>query len=539
MPKVLRATTPLSHDSAIRAPLFRLPAALVGTAARRLCWVYVICAVTTGFLFLIEGLLQPEVAAARQREPAIPLMALFLVLASIAMVAVQRYSLLSSQALLNLGLLFQVLVAFVIAFLETSSQIPPDEMVRGCSMVAVWITACGLFIPNTPLLTCLTAFASALMWPLAYHINVEIHGFQRMAWNRLVAYQLVNFTMAVWAYFLNRRIYSIEMKAQRVQEMGSYELLTLLGRGGMGEVWRARHRLLARDAAIKVIRPEVVDSQPGRLADIVRRRFEREARATANLRSPHTIDLYDFGAAQDGSFYYVMELLDGINLQRLVEKFGPVPAPRTIYILRQVCDSLEEAHRAGMVHRDIKPTNLYLCALGLNFDFVKVLDFGLVKRIDSPQATLVTAEGTAAGTPAYMAPEIAMGEQQIDGRADLYSLGCVAYFLLTGAILFEESTPTATAVAHVQKTPVPPSQRTELPIPEDLEALVMGCLAKQPDERPRSAQELGRRLEALACAGQWGQAEAARWWQTHLPVSSSERSAAAPTPAGVAIGADQ
>ncbi len=495
------------------------------------------CAITTVFYFAIQSLLLPELAAARRANPYISLMALFLVLTSVAMVAVERYSLLSNQALLNVGLIFQVLIAFGIAFAETSLVTPAHEPLRGCSIVAVWIAVCGLFIPNTPLLTCIASVASACMWPLAYHLNVALHGFPRLDWNRLVAFQLMNFTMALLAFLLNKRIYSIEMKAQRVQEMGSYELVTLLGRGGMGEVWRARHRLLARDAAIKVIRPEVVDAQPGRLADLVRRRFEREARATANLRSPHTIDLYDFGAAKDGSFYYVMELLDGIDLQRLVERFGPVPAPRVIYILRQACDSLEEAHRAGLVHRDIKPTNLFLCVLGLYFDFIKVLDFGLVKCIDNPQATLVTAEGTAAGTPAYMAPEVAMGEQRIDGRADIYSLGCVAYFLLTGAVLFEESTPTATAVAHVQKTPIPPSQRTELPIPTDLEAVVMSCLAKKPDERPRSAQELARRLAGLACASQWCADDAARWWQTHLPVSTSER-AANSSAAAVTVTAD-
>lgn len=537
MPKVVRATTPLSHEIPSRAPLWRLPPAMAETASRRLCWISLICAVTSVLFFSLQGLLQPEVAAARQRDPMISLVALLIVLASLAMVALQRYSLMSAQSILSAGLVFEIMVAFAVGYFETAVEIPAGEMVRGCSIVAVWITACGLFIPSTPLLAFTAAMVSAFMWPAAYYLNVELHDYQRLPWNRLAAYNLVNFTMAVWSYYLNRRIYSIEIKAHRAQELGSYELISLLGKGGMGEVWSARHRLLARDAAIKLIRPEVVEAQPGRLAEVARRRFEREARATANLRSPHTIDLYDFGATQDGSFYYVMELLDGINFQVLVEKFGPVPAPRLVYLLRQACDSLEEAHRAGMVHRDIKPTNLFLCALGLHYDFVKVLDFGLVKCVDNAQATLMTAEGTTAGTPAYMAPEIAMGEQNIDGRADIYSLGCVAYFLLTGSMLFEESTPTAAAVAHVQKPPVPPSQRTEIPIPADLEEVVMKCLAKRPEDRPRSAQELGRLLKATSCAGAWGRDEAARWWQTHLPVSAPERAAAKSRPSGAVVGA--
>ena len=274
--------------------------------------------------------------------------------------------------------------------------------------------------------------------------------------------------------------------------------------------------------------------QPGRQADVVRRRFEREARATANLRCPHTVDLYDFGAAQDGSFYFVMELLDGVNLQVLVEKFGPMPANRVAFILRQICDSLEEAHRAALIHRDIKPSNIYLCALGLQFDFIKVLDFGLVKSMSAGESEM-TMEGQAAGTPAYMAPEVAMGDRQIDGRSDIYSVGCVAYYLLTGCLLFDESTATATALAHVQKAPVRPSERTELPVPEELEQLVLACVAKKPEDRPHSAQELSRRLNALECRRGWGREEAADWWHRHLPATSPERLATQRESAGVIV----
>ena len=534
MPKVVRGSTPITADTAPGGLNFRLPPALVATAGKRLCWVSVVCAATTVVLYLVEGWLQPEVQAARAAQPALPLVALAILLFSAGMVAAQRYGLMSNLAILNVGLAFEVFVAFAIAFLETTLPIRSDQYVQGVSMVAVWITVCGLLIPHAPAVTGLVAMLSAAMWPVAYYLNVHLHGYEAASLNRLGIYISVNFSMAFWAYFLNRRIYALEMSVYRAQELGSYELVSMLGKGGMGEVWRARHKMLARDAAIKLIRPDVLASQPGRHADVVRRRFEREARATANLRCPHTVDLYDFGASQDGSFYFVMELLDGVNLQVLVEKFGPVPAGRAAFLLRQMCDSLEEAHRSGLIHRDIKPSNIYLCALGLQFDFIKVLDFGLVKSMSSGDSHM-TQEGQAAGTPAYMAPEVAMGDRQIDGRSDIYSVGCVAYYLLTGCLVFDESTSTATALAHVQKAPVRPSERTELPVPADLEELVLACLAKKPEDRPHSAQELSRRLSGLECLDGWGRQDAADWWHRNLPATSPERIATQRESAGVIL----
>jgi serine/threonine-protein kinase len=254
----------------------------------------------------------------------------------------------------------------------------------------------------------------------------------------------------------------------------------------------------------------------------MRKRFEREARATASLNSPHTVALYDFGVTKDGLYYYVMELLDGIDLQTLVERYGPLHPGRVLNILSQAAASLEEAHRAGLVHRDIKPKNLVLAKLGLQYDFVKVLDFGLVKLNDAnPDASQMTLDGTATGTPAYLAPEIALGESKIDGRADLYSLGCVAYYLLTGQLVFQESTPTALALAHVSKQPVPVQDRTEMPIPKGLAEIVMKLLEKKPEDRLRSAQELERRLRALADVPSWCPDAAADWWHTNLPETAA------------------
>lgn len=535
MPKIVRGATPISGELPPSGLQLQLPPALIETAAARLCWISLLCAASTVLMFFVHGWLQPEVRAARAADPTLPLMFLAIVLVSGSMVAVQRYGLLSNLAILNAGLAFEVFVAFAIAYFETAMPLPKDQYVQGVSMVALWITVCGLLIPNAPAVTGMVAMVSAMMWPAAYYLNVHLHGYEPLAWNRLAVYCFINFTMAFWAYFLNKRIYRLEMSAYHAQELGSYELVSLLGKGGMGEVWRAKHRMLARDAAIKLIRPDVLATQPGRQADIVRRRFEREARATANLRSPHTVDLYDFGASQDGSFYFVMELLDGVSLQVLVDKFGPLPSQRVAYILNQICDSLEEAHRSSLIHRDIKPSNIYICALGLQFDFIKVLDFGLVKSMTGSDTSQMTVEGQTAGTPAYMAPEIAMGDMHVDGRCDIYSLGCVAYFLLTGSLLFDENTATATALAHVQKPPVPPSARTELPVPADMEELVLACLAKKPEDRPHSAQELSRRLAALECMGQWGREEAAAWWQMNLPVTASERVATQRESAGVII----
>jgi serine/threonine-protein kinase len=328
--------------------------------------------------------------------------------------------------------------------------------------------------------------------------------------------------MAFVTYALAKRIYGMEAAAQKAQDLGSYSLVSLIGSGGMGEVWRARHRMLARDAAIKLIRSDRTEGKPGLPSISAHRRFKREAQAIAALQSPHTVYLFDFGVSHDGSFYYVMELLDGLSLQMLVDKFGPQPASRTAHFMRQVCESLEEAHARGLVHRDIKPSNIFACKLGITYDFVKVLDFGLVKNISPHESLHLTAEGTSAGTPAYMAPEVAMGEEKIDGRVDLYALGCVAYFMLTGTPVFNEKTATATALAHVHKAPIPPSPLSEMQVPAKLEQVIRQCLAKKPEDRPQTAQELWCLLSACDVP-EWTQENASEWWQTYLPDASEYR----------------
>src|SRR5206468_1620159 len=277
-----------------------------------------------------------------------------------------------------------------------------------------------------------------LMWPFGYWAARQIFGIQPLPLNRLLAWVLPLVIVGVWMCILNHRVLSFYVKQVRMEDIGSYTLDSRLGTGGMGEVWKAKHKLLAREAAIKLIRPQVLQSSTGRQEFLLRKRFEREAQVTASLRSPHTVALYDFGHAKDGSFYYVMELLDGIDLETLVDQYGPMDPGRVVHILYQACKSLEEAHKAGLIHRDIKPRNILLCKLGLEYDFAKVLDFGLVKSLRPTDVaeSMLTVEGVITGTPAYLAPEIALGNRDIDGRADLYSLGCVAYFLLTGLLVF-------------------------------------------------------------------------------------------------------
>jgi hypothetical protein len=280
-----------------------------------------------------------------------------------------------------------------------------------------------------------------------------------------------------------------ETLLERARQLGSYQLEERIGCGGMGEVWRARHRMLARPAAIKLIRGEVLGDDRAR----VEARFEREARALAGLRSPHTVSVFDFGRTLDGRLFLVMELLHGLPLDRVLKLYGPLPAARVVPILIGACHSLSEAHAAGIVHRDVKPANLFLCHDGEGIERVKVLDFGLVKDTRSVQLSL---EGKISGTPEYMAPEQAHGGE-LDGRADLYSLGCTAFHLLAGRPVFREPSDVATLLAH-QVQPAPAlSSVMDAAIPPELEALIARCLAKQPEFRPVSAASLGRALAAI------------------------------------------
>lgn len=302
--------------------------------------------------------------------------------------------------------------------------------------------------------------------------------------------------------------------------IGSYRLISQLGSGGMGEVWLARHRLLARPAAVKLIRQE---GTAGTVREQIVGRFQREAQVTARLRSPHTVQLYDFGVNDSGCFYYVMELLHGLDLQNMVNRFGPQPPERVIMLMRQACRSLAEAHAHGLVHRDIKPANLFVARLGGEYDFLKVLDFGIVKEqpvagdAESTAANWLSSPSLLQGTPAFMAPEMVSGERPVDAQSDLYSLACSAFLALTGQLVFDASTPAQMLLHHARTPPPRASDVSELPIPRELDKVLMRCLDKDPAKRPSSAVELEAQLAAVRCAEPWTEGRARAWWMLHAP----------------------
>ena len=320
----------------------------------------------------------------------------------------------------------------------------------------------------------------------------------------------------------------------RVKELGSYRLVGRLGVGGMGEVWRAEHRLLAREAAVKLVRADAL-ADP-RYAPRIRERFRREAQTLASMRSRHTIALYDYGVTDDGTFFYVMELLDGADLDNLVRQFGAQPAARVIKLLSQAAQSLAEAHEAGLLHRDIKPANLFVCRAADEVDVVKVLDFGIVHTLNEPLAASLdlvqlpapnevtpsgrlTVAGSLVGTPGYIAPEQAVGAT-VDARADLYALGCVAWWLLVGEEVYPRTDENETIRSHAEQ-PVPPLRpRVSAWLPDGLEQLVLALLAKDPRDRPRDARVLIEALRAIDVPAEhaWTEAHAQAWWSTHKPL---------------------
>jgi serine/threonine-protein kinase len=328
----------------------------------------------------------------------------------------------------------------------------------------------------------------------------------------------------VLATIISRVIYSLQEQVREARQLGQYTLEAKIGEGGMGVVYRARHAFLRRPTAIKLLPPERAGAQ-----NLVR--FEREVQQTSRLFHPNTIAIYDFGHTADGIFYYVMEYLDGVSFQQLVEGDGAQPAGRVVHLLRQACGALAEAHDRGLIHRDVKPANLHLCVRGGVADHVKVLDFGLAKDLDGatshPQLSAATL---FIGTPLYMAPETITRPTEIDHRADLYALGAVAYYLLTGSPPFQADTLVEICSRHLHATPDSPSLRLGRPVPPALEALVLRCLAKDRQARPASALELGRLLASCGDHHRWTEDDATRWWQERGP-AVIEAAAQPPSPA--------
>ena len=502
-----------AHDS--RRPS-TLPDVMMSDQVRRLALASAIAGGLWTNGVLLDRVLIPLVVVGQYRSATSDLVIEIAAIAiSAAMFLYACYSKHSPKTKGDVGLGFMLANALGIALLNTWDS-PPTGHMMALSWISILILVFGMVAPANPRKMLIASLAAAAMDPLAVWV-AHLRGFEVPSVAFVLVMYIPNYICAIIATLPSRVLHRVGRKLREAQELGSYQLIERLGAGGMGEVWRAEHNLLARSAAVKLVRPEVLGMSNEHEARTVLARFEREAQATAALSSPHTINLFDFGVTEEGTFYYVMELLLGRDMESLIREFGPVPADRAIYLLRQVCHSLADAHARGLVHRDIKPANIYLCRMGLEYDFVKVLDFGLVKsstRKEIGETTLTSPQMTT-GTPAYMAPEVILGEE-VDRRADVYSFGCVAYYLLTGRLVFEAETPMKMLLQHVQAPPVPPSARSELTIPPEIDALVLACLEKDPDKRPQHAEEL--LLAACGCScDAWDQPQAKRWWQTHLP----------------------
>ncbi len=425
----------------------------------------------------------------------------------------------------RLGLAFEVASSYGIAFTlyhmfghNGPGLQPEDFALHSPSWPAVWMVFFSIVVPASPRRALVAALAASTAPPVAIAVTLAHIG----KWHLVppvgffFAHVFPNLLCAVLAVFGARVVYRLGRDVSRARQLGSYHLIERLGRGGMGEVWKASHRMLARPAVVKFIRADAMATSTVEEGQIMLKRFEREARATASLTSEHTIDLFDYGVTEAGVFYYVMEMLDGMDLDVLVRRFGPVPPARAVHMLLQVCDSLDEAHRKGLIHRDIKPANIYVCRIGVRCDFVKVLDFGLVAHFDvHSDDTRLTLPQQATGTPATMAPEMARG-QTGDGRTDIYALGCVAYWILTGRPVFEGGTVYDVISSHLQATPEPPSRHAPT-VPPSLDLIVLSCLAKSPDDRPPDVRTLGHMLRELDLKPRWTDEAAEAWWAEHLP----------------------
>ena len=499
------------------APAWAMPAELLRQAARRLRLAAAGVVLSLAASIVLNNLVEASGWHTFNLLAFKNVILAFMVAASAAVVWFTHSGRLGPTRLLRVSLGYQIAVALAISISDHLEPLRADVPFLSVSWLCVFIVMFPLVVPASPRWALAAGLASASTWPLGYFVGQALGNPPApphvLLLNSLEGYFAVGFAM-----FSTTVIRSL-------QELGCYQLVEKLDHGGMGEIWRARHRMLARPVAVKLIRPELLGVKtPAEAASLVAR-FQREAEATAALHSSHTVALYDFGVTPEGAFYYVMELLDGLDLETLVRRFGPVPPERAIHILLQACDSLAEAHATGLIHRDVKPANILDVPLGPQAG----LRQGARLRPGQECWTMgdddhVTSEGTITGTPAYMAPEAALGGHAIDERVDLYGLGCVAYWLLTGDRVFVGRTPVEVLMHHIKTPPVPPSERAGRQIPASLEALVLACLAKDPDERPVSAEWLAARLAECETAGDWTPERARAWWDAaRSPASTAPR----------------
>jgi serine/threonine-protein kinase len=389
----------------------------------------------------------------------------------------------------------------------------------GVSATLRWfllIVLYGTFIPNT-WRRCAAIVAGLALLPIILmvagsQLDRTTAGYVLSALPDMTILMIVAAAIAV---FGSHKIHELQEKAHEAERIGQYRCKEIIGFGGMGAVYLAEHVLLRRRCAIKLIRPD----QAGDPKTLIR--FEREVRAAATLTHWNTIEIFDYGHAEDGTFYYVMEYLPGMNLQDLVEQHGPLPPGRAVHLLRQVCQALREAHGIGLIHRDIKPSNIFACERGKIYDVAKLLDFGLVKTFGTEGGSVkLTRDGVFPGSPAFMSPEQALGREQLDARSDIYNVGAVAYFLMTGKLPFDRQSAVQMLHAHAYE-PLVPSKEFKEGVPADLQGVIVRCLEKDPDRRYESAITLDKALAACESASQWTAERAEAWWMQHGAVPPS------------------
>ena len=415
----------------------------------------------------------------------------------------------SNRAVLRVALAAEVLLCWLISWSVLQTSFLRTGHVATLTWVVPIVILFPLLVSVRPGTSIAVSMLSVLTGPAALLLLSKL-GRIPMRWADVLSLLVTGAVAVGIAATAARTIHGARRRIAQLERVGSYELIEPLGRGGMGQVWRAHHALLARPAAVKLIRAEQLQGAL-EARDAAMQRFTREARVTAGLRSPHTIELYDFGAAPDGALYYAMELLDGMNLEHFVYQHGALVPARAVNWLVQACHSLGEAHAQGLIHRDIKPANLFVCRYGRDLDFVKVLDFGLTRPVAHEKDATLTAAGERPGTAGYMAPEQVFG-LECEPRTDLYALGCVGYFLLAGRKPFEADSAGELMRQHAQSPPPPLAGAAPQPVPARLEAVLMSCLSKSPDQRPASADALAVALEASLDPPAWSATDAQAWW---------------------------
>jgi hypothetical protein len=499
-----------------------LPTDLLWAGVRRLRIVATLLPITLLAMWVVPvtlaGRLGTELRDPTQSGP--PVVAILASLVVVWMTSVSP----SPRRALNVGLVYQVVVAYALAgaqYWGTFFGYPPEAIdfdVVGFSTTAVWMLMYSVIVPARPSRALPALLLSATAPSVAYAVTVRAGQAPPLDASRyFYAFVFPQLAAVVFSYIAVRVVYRLGRDVGRARELGSYKLEQLLGEGGMGQVWRASHRLLARPAAVKLIRPDAFGGTP----DLTRAaigRFEREAQTTALLRSRNTVELYDFGLAHDGSLYYVMEFLDGVDLEKMVRRFGPLEPARVVWLARQACRSLSEAHERGLVHGDIKPANLFVCRQADEADVLKVLDFGLVHFVRERGGA--PASGACPGTPDFMAPELSRSEApHADERSDLYALGCTIFWALTRSLVFPAPTVAATLAAHRDAPPPPPSAHCGA-VPRSLDTVVLRCLEKEPARRYSSVADLDAALRSLSDVGQWSEGDASRWWAEHDPTAA-------------------